>query len=79
MRSLVNLRAVEAACHDLVMRLLPVGSDGLRRQERHALAERYAATVGRPPSRSPERTELMRVLAAKTPPRRGTDTLLAGR
>jgi hypothetical protein len=42
-----------------------VGSDGLTNDERARHAARYAATVGKTPQSSPERTERLRLLASK--------------
>lgn len=49
--------------------LEPLGNDGLTDRERDEMASRYEATIGATPQRSQERTERMKVLAAKTPPR----------
>lgn len=47
-----------------IAKIRGIGDDGLRDGERAQLAARYNATIGKPPTRSPERTARMRSRAA---------------
>lgn len=53
----------------VVNRIMRVGDDGLTAAERQQYAARYAATVGKTPTSTPERTERLALLAGRVEPR----------